>query len=149
MSNWQLYLHRAILTEYPDAHPVDDFELINTGAGIEIKTWNEAKLGPFVEVEWMQKCNDLKQAQTIAIVKSEAERRILLICPVWKQRNLTARAAELAIKGVANWTADEQSEVNAGQLLWDQIKAIREASDALEAMDPIPQDFDDDSYWPS
>jgi hypothetical protein len=81
-------------------------------------------------------------------VKAEAQHRIYNILPEWKQRNLTARAAELAIKGQANWTPEEQAEYDAGQLLWDQIKAIRAASDALELMNPIPDNYTDDSYWP-
>ena len=81
-------------------------------------------------------------------VKAEAQNRIYNILPEWKQRNLTARAAELAIKGQANWTPEEQAEYDAGQALWDQIKAIRAASDALELMNPIPDNYTDDSYWP-
>lgn len=84
---------------------------------------------------------------TIEKIKSEAQRRILHILPEWKQRNLTARAAELAIKGVQNWSLEEQTEIAAGQALWDQIKAIRAKSNALEAMNPIPVDYADDKYW--
>ena len=84
---------------------------------------------------------------TSAMVKAEAKRRILHILPEWKQRNLTARATELAIKGVQNWSLEEQTEVAAGQALWNQIKVIRAKSDALEAIDPIPVDYTDDKYW--
>lgn len=80
-------------------------------------------------------------------VKAEAQRRIISILPEWKQRNLTARAAELAIKGVANWTAEETLEYEAGQAIWNSIKIIREKSDELEAMNPIPDDYTNDSYW--
>jgi hypothetical protein len=86
-------------------------------------------------------------APTAAEVKGEAARRILAILPEWKQRNLTARAAELAKIGQANWTQAEADEWAAGQALWDQIKAIRAKSDQIEAMDPIPADFADDTYW--
>jgi hypothetical protein len=81
------------------------------------------------------------------LVKAEAARRILEICPEWKQRNLTAQAAILAKKGEANWTPEEQAAWGAGEEIWAQIAAIRAKSDALEAMDPIPADFKDDSYW--
>jgi hypothetical protein len=80
-------------------------------------------------------------------IKAEAERRILLVCPEWKQRNLTARAAELALKGAANLTPEEAEEVAAGQAIWDTIKAIRLASNTIEAMNPIPENFRDDTYW--
>jgi hypothetical protein len=81
------------------------------------------------------------------LIKAEAARRILEICPEWKQRNLTAQAAILAKKGEANWTPEEQAAWDAGEVIWAQIAAIRAKSDALEAMDPIPADFKDDSYW--
>ena len=84
---------------------------------------------------------------TADMVKQEASRRILAICPDWKQRNLTARAAELAIKGVDNWTAEEQAEHAAGQAIWDKVKAVRARSNELEAMNPIPVDYSSDVYW--
>ena len=81
------------------------------------------------------------------LVKAEAARRILEICPEWKQRNLTAQAAILAKKGETNWTPEEQTAWDAGEAIWAQIAAIRAKSDALEAMDPIPADFKEDNYW--
>lgn len=81
-------------------------------------------------------------------VKAEAQRRILALCPEWKQRNLTAQAVILAKKGADNWTPEEQTAWDAGEALWTQIAAIRAASDVIEQLDPIPQDFTDDSYWP-
>lgn len=87
-------------------------------------------------------------AAYVARVKAEAGRRIVAICPEWKQRNLTAQAAILADKGRANWTADELAAWNAGAALWAQIAAIRAASDTLEAADPRPDDVSDDANWP-
>ncbi|MES0811289.1 hypothetical protein ABLO27_17520 [Roseibium sp. SCPC15] len=82
------------------------------------------------------------------LIKAEAARRILEVAPEWYQRNLTARAAELSLKGVDNWTAEEQAEVAEGQAIWDKIKGIRAASNALEAMDPRPFDFaTNEAYW--
>ena len=79
-------------------------------------------------------------ASTIYAVKAEAGRRILAIAPEWKQRNLTARAAELLRKGEGNWTAEEQAEVSKMDGLWDRVKALRAASDthetAVAAMTP-------------
>lgn len=116
------------------------------------------ELGDFVNTNgsWSQTWNVLDKtleeisqydAEIVAAVKEEAQRRILEILPEWKQRNLTARAAELAIKGVSNWTPEEQAEYEAGQAIWNQIKAVRAASDALEAQSPIPENFTDDNYW--
>jgi hypothetical protein len=82
------------------------------------------------------------------MVKAEAFRRIIAICPEWKQRNLTAQAAQLAKTGEANWTPEEAAAWAAGEAIWNQIAAIRAASDVLEAMDPIPVDYDLSVYWP-
>lgn len=85
---------------------------------------------------------------TVKDVKEEAYKRIVAILPEWKQRNLTARAAELAaILAERSWTNEERAEWGDGQAIWDQIKAIRAASNEIEAMDPIPVDFREDRYW--
>lgn len=81
-------------------------------------------------------------------VKDEAQRRILRIAPEWKQRNLTAQAVLLAQKGSANWTAEDRAAWDAGEAIWIRIAAIRATSDQIEAMEPIPQDFTDDTHWP-
>jgi hypothetical protein len=85
---------------------------------------------------------------TVERVKDEAYRRIIAICPEWKQRNLTAQAAQLAKKGEANWTPEEQAAWAAGEAIWNQIAAIRAASDVIEAMDPIPANLYDLLDWP-
>jgi hypothetical protein len=76
-------------------------------------------------------------AEQIGAVKMEASRRILLVAPEWMQRNLTARACEeLALRFPATaGTAlpePERSEYLAGQAVWDQIRAIRSASNEIE-----------------
>lgn len=80
-------------------------------------------------------------------IKAEAYRRIVAICPEWRQRNLTAQAALLSKKGEANWTPEERAAWDAGEALWNQIAAIRAKSDLLEAMNPIPVDYALDTYW--
>jgi len=67
---------------------------------------------------------DIKIAET----KAEANRRILAILPEWKQRNYTARAVE---KVAAGEVGDD--EWNAMSAAWTAIKAVRVASDAIEA----------------
>lgn len=84
---------------------------------------------------------------TIEQVKEEAQRRILLFCPEWKQRNLLAQATILAEKGRINWSTEELSAWNTGEALWQQIKSIRDCSDYIEKLLPIPQDFTADKYW--
>jgi hypothetical protein len=64
-------------------------------------------------------------------VRAEAGRRITAQWPLWKQNNvlMAGDAAEIAAMRAA-------------------INAIREASNRLEAMDPVPDDFADDKHWP-
>lgn len=87
-------------------------------------------------------------APTPLDIKAEARRRIIAIADEDRQRNLTARGVELLRVGTANWTSAEQAEADAIDAVWQAIKAIRAASDTIEAMDPIPADFTDPAYWP-
>ena len=88
-------------------------------------------------------------APKAAAVKAEARRRILALYPDWKQANLTARGVELLRKGEARWTAEELAEADAIHAAWDWVKSVRSASDAIEAMSPIPEDFRADRNWPA
>ena len=74
----------------------------------------------------------LLRESLIKIIKTEAYERIIQIIPEWKQRNLTAQAAQLAEKGRVNWTAEELAAWDAGVLIWDQVSVIRSKSDSLE-----------------
>jgi hypothetical protein len=64
---------------------------------------------------------------------------------------MTARGVELQDiwRTVGSWTAAEQAEADALKSAWAWIKAVRAASDTLEAMVPIPVDYTSDSYWPA
>lgn len=86
-----------------------------------------------------------------AAVKTECGRRIYASFPQWKQANLTARAAELINLKIINGTLtpEETIEFAALQSMWDWIKAVRAASDAIEAMNPIPTDYMENAYWPA
>lgn len=85
------------------------------------------------------------------LVKMEARRRILERFPEWKQTNMTARGVELqdVWRRVGSWTTGEQAEADALAAAWDWIKAVRVASDAIEAMQPIPADYADNARWPA
>lgn len=85
---------------------------------------------------------------TATQIKDEARRRIIAIADEDRQRNMTARALELLRQGPGTWTPEEQAEVDAIDTVWQAIKAIRAASNTIEAMDPIPADFTDPAYWP-
>jgi len=70
--------------------------------------------------------------------------------PEWKQRNMTARAVELLhIQASQPWTPEEQAEADALQAAWAWIASVRAASDVLEAMQPIPADWQSDQHWPA
>ena len=80
-------------------------------------------------------------------IKAEAQRRILLIAPDWKQRNVSARMAELAVIGRSNWSDEELKEFTDYQQIWRNIELIRKKSDVLESSLPIPENYTDDIYW--
>lgn len=131
------------LVEY-DVYPVTVLDRPTT------ETWQRATrndLPTLVDGVWTLGWRVTDIPATVEMVKAEAGRRIIAICPEWKQRNLTAQAAQLAKKGEANWTPEEQAAWDAGEALWNEIAAIRVKSDLLEAMDPIPADFAKDTYW--
>lgn len=68
---------------------------------------------------------------SVTQVKMEAARRIGERYPVWRQLNLMREGGEAL------------TEMGAA------IDAIRDASNTIEAMDPIPQDFAADHRWPA
>lgn len=86
---------------------------------------------------------------TAEMVKAEAGRRIVEIVPEWKQRNLTARGTKFALRLAQGDTLSvaDQAELAAGEAIWAQVEAIRDASDLIEAMDPIPADYADNKHW--
>jgi hypothetical protein len=91
-------------------------------------------------------------------VKLEAQRRIVLLtgrvslldCMI-KQSNANMRANELNDKRISGGTLTQEEETEATALrnLATAIKAIRSASNDIEAMDPIPLDYADNAYWPA
>ena len=77
------------------------------------------------------------RGQLVSSVKANAASIILAYCPQYKQANLTARAAELALTypGTAGIDLPEpyKSEWLAGSAIWNYIKAVRAHSNTLEA----------------
>ena len=82
-------------------------------------------------------------------VKSEAGRRIVAICPEWKQRNHIATDLTYTkiIQSGGTLTTEQESDRAEMEAVWESIQSIRTKSDEIEAMSPIPADFKDDSYW--
>ena len=100
----------------------------------------------------------LSRLAIVAAVKAEAQRRIIALtgksnlqdCMI-KQFNALMRAGQLTDKRVSGGalTAEEEAEATALRGFADRIKAIRAASDVLEAMSPIPADYNADRWWPN
>lgn len=82
-------------------------------------------------------------------VKAEAYRRIVAILPEWRQRNYIARDLEFTkiTDSGGTLTTEQQAERAAIEGYWAEIKAIRTASNALEAMDTIPVDYKNIEHW--
>ena len=83
-------------------------------------------------------------------VKAEAERRIVAVMDKNTQRNLLALGQETIMTygaDTANWPVEEQTILSRSLTKWAQIKHIRVKSNELENMNPIPQNFTDDSWW--
>lgn len=77
---------------------------------------------------------DEAKAERIAAIKETAQARIYAIAPAWKQANLTAEGVALVRKEAgAGLTAAEQQRAAAIEAIWQQISAIRVASDQAEA----------------
>lgn len=88
-------------------------------------------------------------AVELAAVKAEAARRILALASEVEQRNAALRLGVLAMAARSrDLTLGEEAEAAAIGEMLAGIEAIRAASNAIEAMDPIPADFADDEYWP-
>ena len=82
-------------------------------------------------------------------IKAEAGRRIIAICPEWKQRNHIATDLTYTkiIQDGGTLTTEQESDRTSIEAVWESIQSIRTKSDEIEAMSPIPTDYTDDSYW--
>ena len=134
--------HTAILAQRPDG----TLKIIEQRSDPDL--WVMAVGGAFGAVaDYVAPVVVISPAQ----VKAEAYRRIIRIMPEWKQRNTTAAGLALLLEhgaDPANWPSGKADEVAAGVAVFTQIEAIRAASDAIEAMNPVPVDYTDDRHWP-
>lgn len=95
------------------------------------------------------------RAPVAADVKQEAQRRIVALVGAFsfedcivKQLNASMRANELNdIRHDRALTDAEAAEAAALRALAAAIKAIRTKSNEIEAMNPIPADFTENSRW--
>jgi hypothetical protein len=100
------------------------------------KLHNES--GPVAVIDhWANIPLNTLKAALVADVKVLAQEKIVAILPEYMQRNLTARAAELAAVHAGltpnNYPEPDRSEWMAGAAKWTKIKAIRAASNLIEA----------------
>lgn len=86
---------------------------------------------------------------TVEEVKAEANRRIIELCPEWKQRNYIATDLTFTkiTQAGGTLTAEQEAARSAMESVWTTIQGIRAKSDEIEAMSPIPQDYTNDTYW--
>lgn len=143
------FIHDAIRSRYPGIQVLDYVWQDTGGEMPEMVVWPEDQFGVFNLDEVLTIAQTMLESGLLAQVKAEAGRRILDRFPLWKQNNMLMRALSLTQKGEANWTPEEASEVASLQADQEWILAVREASDVLEAMDPIPDNISDDQWWPA
>lgn len=84
--------------------------------------------------------NELK-----SLIKAEAQKRILAKYPLWKQNSMLAD--KLSIVQKETKTQEDIDALAEIELALEEIKYIRERSDAIELMDPIPSDYMIEDYW--
>ena len=85
-----------------------------------------------------------EQARMIALLgaRDPAHLEILI-------SNGSREAIRLIRKGAENWTPEEAIRAAQIEAIDAALAAIRAASNALEAMVPIPDNYDDDGRWPA
>lgn len=89
---------------------------------------------------------DAIAAELIAKVKADAGDIILAYLPDWKQRNMTARGVQILRKiQAATATSEEIAEADAIEAAFDNVVAIRAASDAAEAAITAARAADDET----
>ena len=114
----------------------DEFYEILTGPILDIQ---EDKL-VFVYTLFPRPLNELKR-----LVKAEAQRRILDKYPLWKQNNMIVDKINILGKEVK--TSEDLQLLDDIEASLQEIKYVREKSDAIEAMQPIPSDYMIEDYW--
>lgn len=146
-------MYNALLMLFPDAKE-GDWLLQDDGEGPYIKELNRVEPQP-TEAEIEAAIPASEKARKVADVKATAQRKIYAFFPQWKQANRMARGIEfikLLVSGGA-LTVDEQEEMAAGFALWGRVKAIRAASDLIEAdinnsTDPANFNVENSPRWP-
>ncbi|WP_422023341.1 hypothetical protein [Pyruvatibacter mobilis] len=142
------YIHAALSSLYPGISPLDYVWQSTEGGAPEMVSWPEGRYGPLDWPMVLAECERQERKALIAGIKAEAGRRITEVFPIWKQNNMLMRALSLSQKGADSWTPEEADEAASLQYAQEWIMSVRVASDALEATDPLPEDFRSDAHWP-
>lgn len=117
-------LARAEVAGVPPVPGLGDPPTLEDVEGAPVWTWSPQGLANF-------------RALRVAQIKAEAGRRILAAYPLWKQANLTKRAAELNdLRFDRELTEGEGVERLALKAAGAWVDAVRAASNALEAALP-------------
>ncbi len=88
-------------------------------------------------------------------VRSECKRRMRQLLGARDNGHLdilisngTRDAVRLLRKGEGNWTSEDTLRAATLAAADDAVEAIRDASNVLETVDTIPDDYADDKHWP-
>ena len=148
-SNPELGVYEFVKTEPPESRfthdPVEAEPVLENGKYVQ--KWAAGTPKPQAEI-------DEAFARIFTRVKSYAGKLIVDKYPDWKQRNMTMRVVTL--NGTSPLTDEEQAELVAISASWDEIDAIRAASDLVEqdmvAMGieaAMAYDFRSSDRWPA
>jgi len=115
------------VTEVPDPPPVNDRFYLSDGVPKPI--------------EWVQ-------AMFTSEIKARAQQEILHKYPAWHQSNVNSRGVELVHTSASDreLTPGENAEIVGFKVMWDDIKALRAHSDALEA-EMLALSFEELTAW--
>lgn len=93
-------------------------------------------------------------AVRVQAVRDEAQRRIMLLLGARNIEHMnilisngSREAIRLLRKGSDNWTSEETVRAAELDKLDAAIEIIRTASNALGAMEPVPESYVDDKWW--
>lgn len=85
-----------------------------------------------------------------SVINAECSRRILISFPEYMQRNASLQVLQNNIRygmDSATWPQEARDQLNESKRGWDWITVMREASDALQGVNPVNPT--DDSHWPA
>lgn len=131
----------------PDYVPPAGFRVIESDHAGPGDTWNGSdftKAGAATPASAAD-VNTVAQARIIALTGATDFDSCIV-----KQLNALMRATELTNKRALGQplTDDETAQATALQAMADAIKGVRDASNVLNAMTPIPLDYSDNGHWP-